>query len=718
VNPSDLEAGGAANGPRASAHTPVAPATSVAPAAEAAARGSGLPPLSSFPPPRPGPLVRLQGLVRDYFVGDDPTFWVAMVPLLALSALLYTRSLTTNFIFDEQEALLANPYVHGKGLGWLEAFRRDFWGLPPERSVGSYRPVPNLVWRAVWYLSQLPWLHHWVNVLLHAANGALMTLVVLHATRRRGLAWLAGAIFTACAVLTEAVSGVVGIADVLGGMGALLALLALWSPLWAMPFGVAAAVLLGLFSKESALVCVPLVPYAALLLAPLTHPRRPLRFARAAAALAASVIAFVAYVEFRRRAFPAPLDEALKHALPDGASFGRRAMRGFLVWFHQPSLPRDPLNNPLIHADFPHRVAGALRVYWRGLTQIIAPLSLSGDYSSPQEPIPAEVVFPESVLGGLAMVLPPIVSLGLWVRSLFGERSSAAPAPEANAADEAFDGGYRSAARAQRGSGRPSFRQRFAGSLLMALGLMWLVVSYFPHSNIPALLPTVRAERFWYFPAIGTSMALAVFFAWLYRRTLPLLDGAPAVGLVALFFTFQSGKAYEHSTHYRDDLTFWTAARAAVPNSAKAHLNYSVMWGARNRLDIRLEANRRALELAPEWPMAHVYLGDTLCRMKRPLEAWPHYAQGFKMAQNDPNLLSLGLQCLWDESVPASEQKGDPLPAQRAFLRYESELRQMADERPGSWLAYLVHDTISNGEKNNGVDPKYRPRGYNEGPKD
>lgn len=724
MNPSDFEGGGTGATGRAPARTPHA--EQAAPLA-----GGGQTPLSSYPPPpRPGVAARLQGLLRDYFVGDDPTFWVAMVPLLAMSALLFTRSLTTNFIFDEQEALLANPYVHGKGLGWLEAFRRDFWGLPPERSVGSYRPLPNLVWRAVWYLSQVPWLHHWVNVLLHAANGALLTLIVLHATRRRGLAWLAGAVFTSCAVLTEAVSGVVGIADVLGGMGALLALLALFWPLWAMPLGVAGATLLGLFSKESALVCVPLVPYAALVLAPLTHPKRPLRLARAAAAFAAAALAFVAYVEFRRRVFPAPLDEALRHVPPPDASFGRRAMHGFLVWFHQPSLPRDPLNNPLIHADMPHRVAGALRVYWRGLTQIAVPLTLSGDYSSPQEPVPAEVVFPESVLGAAAMVLPPLVSLGIWVRTLFARRAIAAPPPPPPEGE--ISGGYRDLAAAPSPRTNPpsDFRRRFGSVSIVAVGLMWVAVSYFPHSNIPALLPTVRAERFWYFPAIGSSMVLAAFFAWLYHRTRPVLDGAPAVGLAALFFTFQGGKAYEHSTHYRDDLTFWTAARAAVPNSAKAHLNYSVMWGARGRLDIRLESNRRALELAPEWPMAHVYLGDTLCRMHRPLEAWPHYAQGFKMAQNDPNLLALGLQCLWDESVPAPEQHPDPTvkpepgtkpepPASvRALLRYEDELRQMADERPGSWLAYLVHDVLSNGEKNNGVDPKYRPRGYNEGPKD
>ena len=44
-----------------------------------------------------------------------------------------------------------------------------------------------------------------------------------------------------------------------------------------MPLGVAFGILFGLFSKESALVCVPLVPFAALLASPLTHPERPPR---------------------------------------------------------------------------------------------------------------------------------------------------------------------------------------------------------------------------------------------------------------------------------------------------------------------------------------------------------------------------------------------------------------------------------------------------------
>ncbi|MDW8252172.1 MAG: tetratricopeptide repeat protein, partial [Myxococcales bacterium] len=597
------------------------------------------PPSQEDPPPPPeAPATALPGpvappelprerawrIVRDYFVGDDPTFWVAMVPLLALAAILYTRHPATNCIFDEQEALLANPFVNGKTGGWLTAFQRDFWGLPPDRSVGSYRPIPNLIWRAIWGYSKNPWLAHWFNVLLHAANGACITVFTFLLLKNRGLAWLAGFIFTSAAVLTEAVSGVVGIADVLGGLGALLALLSLRLPLPLMPLGVFGGVIFGLFSKESALVCIPLLPFAALLLAPMTHPLKPLRGFRALVSLVAAAGAFVVYVEIRKRAFPAPIEPSLNIPLPPDASWATKAHRAFMLWFHQPPLPKDPLNNPLIKAETPYRIAGALRVYWRGLTQVVAPITLSGDYSSPQEPVPTTLIFPESVLGGLMMACPPLASLVLWVHSLLRERALRAQTQRRGEPFELPEG------------------EKLL--LLAALGMTWVVVSYFPHSNIPVLLPTVRAERFWYFPVIGSTLVLMAFFTWLFQRTKHLQEGAPAVGLFALFFTFQCGKAFQHSRDYRDDLIFWTATRQAVPRSAKAHLNYSVMWGARGRLDIRLDANKVALELAPQWPMAHVYLGDTLCRLHRAEEAWPHYEKGFQMAENDPNLLALGLQ--------------------------------------------------------------------------
>ena len=109
------------------------------------------------------------------------------------------------------------------------------------------------------------------------------------------------------------------------------------------------------------------------------------------------------------------------------------------------------------------------------------------------------------------------------------------------------------------------------------------------------------------------------------------------------------------------------------------------------------------MELAPTWPMAHVYFADTLCRLGRAEEAWPYYRDGMTMAPNDRNLIALALQCLWDHG--AIKDKKDDLLA-------------MSDRKPGSWLAYLNRDIVWNGEKNNGVDRKYRPRGYDEGPAD
>ena len=101
--------------------------------------------------------------------------------------------------------------------------------------------------------------------------------------------------------------------------------------------------------------------------------------------------------------------------------------------------------------------------------------------------------------------------------------------------------------------------------------------------------------------------------------------------------------------------------------------------------------------------MAHVYTGDVLCRMHRAEEAWPYYKEGFAIGPNELSLIALALQCMYDEG---------------ALTTHDAELRALADEHEGSWIAYLAIDTLNNHEKNKGVDPKYRPRGYNEGPKE
>ena len=248
-------------------------------------------------------------------------------------------------------------------------------------------------------------------------------------------------------------------------------------------------------------------------------------------------------------------------------------------------LPHDPLNNPLIEASFPYRLAGALRVYARGLLQVIFPGTLSGD------------------LLGAPGAHPRRASCSRRASSARSRCSARCwPAPSS--------GGPRGSDRARKASPRAASTL----SPLVALGLVWAVISYFPVSNIPVVLPTVRAERFWYFPAVGLALPLGMAWAALLRTARRVGALSAGVGLCVLYFAFQAVAARRHALDYTNDLTFWNATRKAVPRSAKAHLNYSVMLGARGDLAGRLASNEVALELAPQWPMANVYLGDTLCR--------------------------------------------------------------------------------------------------------
>lgn len=613
------------------------------------------------------------------------TFAVAVLPLVLLSVLVFTRSLWTNYIFDEQEALLANPYVNGDSLAFWQAVERDFWGHPAQRTVGSYRPLPNVVWRILFLIRKHAWPSHFMNVLLHGVNGALVATFVFHWMKERRAAWFAGLAFTLGAIVTEAVCAVVGLADVMSGTFILLGLNACRLGIaWQLPLTFI-FVWLGFMCKEATLTVIPMVGLAALFSAPVFHPHRPQRGARFLLVGAGSALALVAYTYFRRHFFQITIPEDYKTAIPATEPYLKRAMHEFLRWFQQLKFVADPFNNPLGQAEPALRIAGALRVYFRGLVQVVFPWQLSGDYSFPQEPVPAKPIFVESVLGALLMVVPPLAALVLYCRGLWLEyrRRFAAQFGELRGAGGWLDDETRLLP-------------------LLSLCMIWVPFTFFPQSNIPVVLPTVRAERFWYVPLLASSMlvgcGLWVLWRWASGKRLQTY----ALGFVLAFFAFQGGRARAHAFDYRNDLVFWRETARAVPNSAKAHLNYGVMLGARNDLEGRLVENAKALELAPEWPMANIYYGDTLCRLHRADEAWPHYVRGFELGPNQQMLISLALQCLWDEKV---------------YDKYKAELESLSTKHKGSWVAYLVNDMKANAEKNKGVDPKYRSRGYNGGPR-
>lgn len=566
--------------------------------------------------------------------------------LLVVSAVIFLRHPATNFVFDEQEALLANPFLNGSEPFW-RAFSFDFWGLPPERTIGSYRPVVSLVWKALAPTLRLstPYYFHLANLVTHAFVAREVAVFAEEARPRPPVAAIAGLTFAILAPSVEAVSGVVGLADLLVTLFSLRALRILARGHVTLLRGALlfAVTLAGFLSKETMIGAT-----ASLLLFALA---RVAGLRGKAVSVAALTLAYVASTVLRRSFFPAASLEVgheLSGSLGGAAS---AAMR----FFAPPALPVDPLNNPLLGASLVERVSTALALFAESCRLFLWPLWPSGDYSYAE----TEVHGPS--LGALVG--------GTLVAAFLGFGLS----------------GYRAA------------RDGDGARLLPRLGALWFVLAALPTANLFVLLPTVRADRLWYLPGVG--------FAWMFStlvgrglssRGFPRFSALAGLGAV---LTLHASVARVHANDYRDDLAFWRATSKTSTKSAKAHLNLGVMLGARGDREGRLRSTRRAVELAPLWPMGRIYLGDILCRMKRVDEAWPEYEKGLSLGPNQKSLVALALQCLWD---------------QHAYEKHEERLSALADEHPGSWLAYLVAETTTRGEAEGGVPREHRPRGYNE----
>lgn len=184
----------------------------------------------------------------------------------------YGSSLHGDFVFDDAVAIVRNPDVTAPH-HTLRAhiLRHDFWGqnLTDVTSHKSYRPLVTLTYRwehGAFGLQSAPMKLH--NLLLHCAVcSLLLRLLPLLLTRScdARVPFAAVALFAVHPVHTEAVSGIVGRADVLCALWFVLALL-VWTRRDAARSFVAHAVLhvamlvlatLALASKEVGVMVLP-----------------------------------------------------------------------------------------------------------------------------------------------------------------------------------------------------------------------------------------------------------------------------------------------------------------------------------------------------------------------------------------------------------------------------------------------------------------------------
>jgi tetratricopeptide (TPR) repeat protein len=229
--------------------------------------------------------------------------------LMAIWGLLlvaYSNSFQAALVFDNASVIGEDPRIRVAAPENIESILKGrYWYGDSLRAVTSpwYRPFTTfsyLVNYAVLGNGPRPAGYHWVNFALHAAVVALVYALGVLIFGGSAPAWAMAAIWALHPLLTEAVTNIVGRAELLAALGVLAGLLchvkgasATGRRRVAWLAGLGAAQAVGLFSKENGAV-LPVI----MLLYDLTWPERA-TWRRRAAAYAVVALPIAAYLYLR-----------------------------------------------------------------------------------------------------------------------------------------------------------------------------------------------------------------------------------------------------------------------------------------------------------------------------------------------------------------------------------------------------------------------------------
>ncbi|SRR5579875_24262 len=262
----------------------------------------------------------------------------------------YSNSFNTGLVFDNQPVIAEDPRVQAataSNAGLI--LHGDYWYRA--RTSGLYRPLTTFSYLfnyAVLGNGARPPGYHAINLALHAGNATLVYFVGLEIFAAPGFALALAAMWGLHPLATEAVTNIVGRADLLAAFGVLAGLLChMKSRRWAGVVGIGMAQAAGIFSKENAIV----LPALMVLYDLSCRPRKAWRVWPYASA-----------------------------ALPIALYFGMRASAHphFLINFQE---------NPLTGAGFLAARLTAFKVIGKFLWLFVWPAALAADYSYNAVPV-------------------------------------------------------------------------------------------------------------------------------------------------------------------------------------------------------------------------------------------------------------------------------------------------------------------------------------------
>ncbi|XP_055011548.1 protein O-mannosyl-transferase TMTC3 [Boleophthalmus pectinirostris] len=498
--------------------------------------------------------------------------WRETLLLAGLVVACYWNSLSCGFVFDDVSAILDNkdlrPSTPIKNL-----FLNDFWGTPmaEERSHKSYRPLTVLTFRLNYLWSELSAAsYHLLNVLLHVVVCVLFLRVSrLFLDHKYSL--VAALLFAVHPIHTEAVTGVVGRAELLSSIFLLAAFLAytkstspdhsiVWSPIALTVVLVAVATL----CKEQGITVVGVCcVYEVFVAQGFTLPL---------------LLDTVRHVVLGKDGFPlALLQTLLKLIVLVISTLLLVIIRVQVIQSQLPVFTR--FDNPAAVSPTPSRQLTFNYLLPVNAWLLLFPSELCCDWTMGTIPLVESILDPRN----LATLLF-YASLGLL--ALHSLR----------------------------------YRHSSAKTVIMALSLM--VLPFIPASNLFFPVGFVVAERVLYVPSMGFCVLVAHGFKILsHKGILKRFSWF----LMVLLLTTHAVKTFHRNWDWESEYTLFTAALKVNKNNAKLWNNVGHALENQNNYAMALRYFLQATRVQPDDIGAHMNVGRTYKNLNRSREAEEAY---------------------------------------------------------------------------------------------
>jgi tetratricopeptide (TPR) repeat protein len=508
--------------------------------------------------------------------------------LVAVVALVpYSNALPGDFTFDDVYIVRDNPAVQVLPATRLLTYL--------SQSGEWYRPLTMLTYAANANVGRAALGYHVVNLVLHAAVSVAVFFLALRLLGSQSGALAAALLFAVHPIHTEAVTGIVGRAELLAALGVLIALLAfaralsgsgtrrsLWSVLSLAAFAAA------LLAKESALTGLGLLAVLHWWIDRRAGPRRRL----AALLPYASIVA--AYLALRL------------------------AVIGALAMPEAPSM----LDNPLAHVGAAARIRTAIIILWQYAALLAVPLHLSADYSFNQIPVAHTWGDPRFQLGA-ALLLAIAVTIAAAARRapILGVAALFTAIPLALTANVLFPIGTIKAER-----------------LLYLSSVGWCLAGGWLAAAVPRRRERLAALALAALVAAGGARTWQRNLDWRNEDTLFAVTMADAPesakahynGAVALQ---RAGRLDDAMVHYRRALEIF-------PNCADAALGIGTLYTLRGSDAGAQHWYEEAVRRDPKSAMGNLKLGQLHLRLGEYDTAEAAFLSGLEGEPNNPLLLA------------------------------------------------------------------------------